>query len=145
MNLKLKYRKASESDLDFLLNLRMKTMNEHYANSSLPTDRESTLQRVLYQFEKANIILFNNEPIGLLKIDRSKDKIEVLQLQVDPSQQGKGLGKMILKEIIAEALSSQKPVVLSVLKTNKAQNLYSSLGFVTIDKNEHSYIMECQQ
>lgn len=145
MNLKLKYRKASESDLDFLLDLRMKTMNEHYANSSLPTDRESTLQRVLYQFEKANIILFNNEPIGLLKIDRSKDKIEVLQLQVDPGQQGKGLGKMILKEIIEEALSSQKPVVLSVLKTNKAQNLYSSLGFVTIDENDHSYIMECQQ
>lgn len=145
MNLKLKYRKASESDLDFLLDLRMKTMNEHYANSSLPTDRESTLQRVLYQFEKANIILFNNEPIGLLKIDRSKDKIEVLQLQVDPSQQGKGLGKIILKQIIAEALSSQKPVVLSVLKTNKAQNLYSSLGFVTIDENEHSYIMEWKQ
>lgn len=141
----LQYRKASESDLDFLLDLRMKTMIEHYANSSLPTDRESTLQRVLYQFEKANIILFNNEPIGLLKIDRSKDKIEVLQLQVDPSQQGKGLGKMILKEIIEEALSSQKSVVLSVLKTNKAQNLYSSLGFVTIDENEHSYIMECQQ
>lgn len=141
----LQYRKASESDLDFLLDLRMKTMNEHYANSSLPTDRESTLQRVLYQFEKANIILFNNEPIGLLKIDRSKDKIEVLQLQVEPSQQGKGLGKMILKEIIEEALSSHKSVVLSVLKTNKAQNLYSSLGFVIIDENEHSYIMECQQ
>lgn len=141
----LQYKKASESDLDFLLDLRMKTMNEHYANSSLPTDRESTLQRVLYQFEKANIILFNNEPIGLLKIDRSKDKIEVLQLQVDPSQQGKGLGKIILKQIIAEALSSQKPVVLSVLKTNKAQNLYSSLGFVTIDENEHSYIMEWKQ
>lgn len=142
MNIEIQYRKASESDLDFLLDLRMKTMNEHYANSSLPTDRESTLQRVLYQFEKANIILLNNEAIGLLKIDRSKDKIEVLQLQVDPSQQGKGLGKTILKEIIEEALSSQQSVVLSVLKTNKAQNLYSSLGFVTIDENEHSYIME---
>lgn len=142
MNIEIHYRKASESDLDFLLDLRMKTMNEHYANSSLPTDRESTLQRVLYQFEKANIILLNNEPIGLLKIDRREDKIEVLQLQVDPSQQGKGLGKTILKEIIEEALSSQQSVVLSVLKTNKAQKLYSSLGFVTIDENEHSYIME---
>lgn len=145
MNTEIQYRKASENDLDFLLDLRMKTMNEHYVNSSLPTDRESTLQRVLYQFEKANIILLNNEPIELLKIDRSEDKIEVLQLQVDPSQQGKGLGKTILKEIIEEALSSQQSVILSVLKTNKAQNLYSSLGFVIINENEHSYIMECQQ
>jgi len=142
MNTEIHYRKASQNDIDFLLDLRTKTMNEHYANSSLPTDRASTLQRVLYQFEKANIILFNNEPIGLLKIDKSKNPIEVLQLQIDPGQQGKGLGKTILQSILEEASSAGKKVSLSVLKSNKAQHLYSSLGFKAVGEDEHSYFME---
>lgn len=138
----LQYRKATENDLDFLLDLRMKTMNEHYANSGLPTTEESALQRVLYQFEKANIISLQNEPIGLLKINKDSDKTEVLQIQIDPKMQGKGIGKTILKDVIEEASSSKKSVVLSVLKTNKAQHLYSSLGFTIIDESEHSYTME---
>lgn len=138
----LQYRKASESDLDFLLDLRMKTMTEHYASSGLLTTEESALQRVLYQFEKANIISLDNKPIGLLKLNKESDKTEVLQIQIDPKMQGKGIGKLILKDIVEEAKTAQKRVILSVLKTNKAQNLYSSLGFKIVEENEHSYIME---
>jgi ribosomal protein S18 acetylase RimI-like enzyme len=138
------YRKASENDIDYLLDLRTKTMNPHYADSNLPTDKETTLQRILYQFEKAHIILLNNEPAGLLKISKAEDKTEVLQLQIDPSQQGKGLGKTILTDILKEASAEEKTVSLSVLKTNKAQNLYKSLGFKVVDEDEHSYFMEFQ-
>ncbi|MDN5479318.1 MAG: GNAT family N-acetyltransferase, partial [Chryseobacterium sp.] len=135
MNTIITYRKASENDIDYLLDLRTKTMNPHYANSHLPTDRETTLQRILYQFDKAHIILLNDEPVGLLKINRG-DKTEVLQLQIDPTQQGKGLGKKILKDILEEASKEGKTVELSVLKTNKAQHLYTSLGFKTVGEDE---------
>ncbi|WP_223560082.1 GNAT family N-acetyltransferase [Chryseobacterium lathyri] len=144
MNMIITYRKASENDIDYLLDLRTKTMNPHYADSNLPTDKETTLQRILYQFEKAHIILLNNEPAGLLKISKAEDKTEVLQLQIDPSQQGKGLGKTILTDILKEASAEEKIVSLSVLKTNKAQNLYKSLGFKVVDEDEHSYFMEFQ-
>ncbi|GEN72429.1 GNAT family N-acetyltransferase [Chryseobacterium lathyri] len=144
MNMTITYRKASENDIDYLLDLRTKTMNPHYADSNLPTDKETTLQRILYQFEKAHIILLNNEPAGLLKISKAEDKTEVLQLQIDPSQQGKGLGKTILTDILEEASAEEKIVSLSVLKTNKAQNLYKSLGFKVVDEDEYSYFMEFQ-
>ncbi|MGN7759055.1 GNAT family N-acetyltransferase [Chryseobacterium sp. 22532] len=144
MNMTITYRKASENDIDYLLDLRTKTMNPHYADSNLPTDKETTLQRILYQFEKAHIILLNNEPAGLLKISKAEDKTEVLQLQIDPNQQGKGLGKTILTDILKEASAEEKIVSLSVLKTNKAQNLYKSLGFKVVDEDEHSYFMEFQ-
>ncbi|HBV14085.1 GNAT family N-acetyltransferase [Chryseobacterium carnipullorum] len=143
MNTIITYKKASENDIDYLLDLRTKTMNPHYANSHLPTDRETTLQRILYQFDKAHIILLNDEPVGLLKINRG-DKTEVFQLQIDPTQQGKGLGKKILKDILEEASKEGKTVELSVLKTNKAQYLYTSLGFKTVGEDEHSYFMEFQ-
>ncbi|MCI3939338.1 GNAT family N-acetyltransferase [Chryseobacterium aahli] len=138
----LQYRKATENDISFLFDLRTKTMTEHYISSHLPTDKESTLQRILYHFEKANIITLNNEPIGLLKINRAENHIEILQIQIDPKLQGKGIGKSILKEIIEEASATKKPVRLSVLKTNKAQTLYVVLGFKIIAEDQHSYMME---
>ncbi|MCT2562802.1 GNAT family N-acetyltransferase [Chryseobacterium herbae] len=144
MNTTITYRKASENDIDYLLDLRIKTMNPHYADSNLPTDKETTLKRIQYQFDKAHIILLNNEPAGLLKINRADDKTEVLQLQIDPAQQGKGLGKTILTDILKEASIAGKTVVLSVLKTNKAQHLYTSLGFKTVNEDEHSFFMEFQ-
>ncbi|CAI8737400.1 GNAT family N-acetyltransferase [Chryseobacterium sp. IT-36CA2] len=145
MNPDLHYKQADETDIDFLLNLRMKTMNPHYEASGLSTDRETTLQRVLYQFEKANIIFLDNQPIGLLKVDRTFTNIEVLQLQIDPSQQGKGLGRKILEDILEEASLAGKTVSLSVLKTNKAQNLYQSLGFRIVDEDQYSYFMETER
>ncbi len=145
MNPDLHYKQADENDIDFLLNLRMKTMNPHYETSGLSTDRETTLQRVLYQFEKANIILLDNQPIGLLKVNRTFTNIEVLQLQIDPSQQGKGLGKRILSDILEEASLAGKTVSLSVLKTNKAQHLYQSLGFRIVDEDQYSYFMETER
>lgn len=117
-------------------------MTEHYISSNLPTYRDSTLQRIVYHFEKANIIMLDEKPIGLLKINRSEDEIEILQLQIDPKLQGKGIGKSILKDIIDEASAPKKPVRLSVLKTNKAQTLYTVLGFKIIAEDQHSYMME---
>ena len=140
----IRYKKASEKDIDFLLDLRIKTMNEHLSSSNLSTDKEAHLQRIQYMFDKAQIILLNNEPIGLLKTEQNADKIEIIQIQIDPSQQGKGIGKVILKDMIREGISAKKPVTLSVLKTNKAQNLYLSLGFKIIDEDEYSYMMRFQ-
>ncbi len=142
MNTQLTFQKATENDIDYLLDLRIKTMVPHYTDSGLPTDRETTLQRILYQFDKAHIILMNGQPIGLLKINRTDTKIDILQLQIDPGQQGKGLGKMILTDILQEASSTGKTAALSVLKTNKAQHLYSSLGFKIVGEDEHSFFME---
>ncbi|WP_288436472.1 GNAT family N-acetyltransferase [uncultured Chryseobacterium sp.] len=145
MNPDLHYKQADENDIDFLLALRIKTMNPHYETSGLSTERETTLQRVLYQFDKANIIFLDNQPIGLLKVDRTFTNIEVLQLQIDPSQQGKGLGKKILMDILEEASLAGKTVSLSVLKTNKAQHLYKSLGFRIVDEDQYSYFMETER
>lgn len=142
MNIHITYRKATENDIKYLLDLRMKTMVPHYADSGLPTDKETTLKRVLHEFEKANIIFIDDHPVGLLKVDRTNPNIDILQLQIDPSQQGKGLGKMILTNLLEEASTFGKTASLSVLKTNKAQHLYSSLGFKIVGEDEHSYFME---
>lgn len=141
-NINLQIRKATKDDIDFLLDLRIKTMTEHLINSHFPTDKESHLKRIHHSFDNANIIIWYGQPMGLLKAAYEKDKIEIIQLQIHPDFQGKGFGKQILEIIIEESLLSQTPVFLSVLKTNPAQKLYFRAGFRIIEENEHSFIMQ---
>jgi ribosomal protein S18 acetylase RimI-like enzyme len=137
------YRSATESDLTFLLDLRAKTMAPHLIAAALPTALDSHLQRIKYKFEHATIIEHDNTPIGLLKIEKGRDHIELIQIQIDPRYQSKGLGKKILKDLINEASYEGKSISLHVLKANKAQKLYLSLGFEMIGEDEHSYHMKC--
>lgn len=74
-----------------------------------------------------------------MKIEKGRAHIELIQIQIDPRYQGKGLGKKILTELINEAIYEGKSISLHVLKTNKAQKLYFSLGFEIIGEDEHSY------
>ncbi|KGO93270.1 GNAT family N-acetyltransferase [Flavobacterium subsaxonicum] len=135
------YKKASEADIPYLLQLREQTMTEHLVSSGLEATTENNLQRIHYHFDDAKIILLNATPVGLLKVAEHIDAIEIIQIQIAPEFQGKGIGKAIISQILSNANSKNLPVTLSVLKTNKALNLYLSLDFVILDENTHSYIM----
>jgi len=141
MRLEIKYRPALKSDLKFLLTLRIQTMNAHLIASSLPVSDEAHLQRINYQFEHALIIEIDKRAIGLLKIVRQADNIELIQIQIAASYQGKGIGRRILNDLIEEAIESEKTITLSVLKTNKAKNLYSNVGFKIVGETDDSYLM----
>jgi len=138
----LTYRTALESDLNFLLDLRTKTMNPHLIASSLSTTVDSHMLRVKYKFEHASIIEYNRTSIGLLKIERKQDGIELIQIQIDPLYQGRGIGKKIFEQIINEANSEKRSITLQVLKVNKAQRLYVKLGFKIMEESHDSYLMK---
>ncbi|WP_293938242.1 GNAT family N-acetyltransferase [Sphingobacterium sp. UBA5996] len=141
MILNIKYRPASKSDLEFLLDLRIHTMNAHLTARSLPVSNEAHLQRINYQFEHALIIEIDKRAIGLLKIVREANNINLIQIQITPSYQSKGIGRKILNDLIEEAIESEKTITLSVLKTNKAKNLYSNIGFMIVVETDDSYLM----
>lgn len=137
----LTFKKATEQDIEFLLRLRTETMVEHYLKAGKEVNEENLLSRIKYHFEYAKIIFLNNEKIGLLKVSEHDDEIEIIQIQIVPNYQNKGIGRQIIQTILQEAFSKKIPVKLSVLKVNKAQNLYKNLGFEIYDENEFSYFM----
>ncbi|MNL57243.1 ribosomal-protein-alanine N-acetyltransferase [compost metagenome] len=77
-----------------------------------------------------------------MKVNENKSGFEIIQIQIDPEFQGKGIGKKMIQSIIDKASSLNLPVELSVLKNNKAKQLYISLGFKIINENEDSFIMK---
>ena len=116
-------------------------MSDYMLNSGLEVNDKEQLNRINYNFDDAKIIYFDEEKIGLLKISEQETEIEIVQIQLDPSFQGKGIGRLILESIIKNAKNKNKTLFLSVLKANPAKKLYDSLGFKTINTTNDSFEM----
>ena len=87
---KLTFIKAQQNDIEYLLSLRMNTMNEHLINSGMDIDIKNHTQRINYQWDSANIILLNDCRIGMLKISEDDANIEIIQIQIEPEYQNCG-------------------------------------------------------
>lgn len=60
-----------------------------------------------------------------------------------PQFRGKGYGRLLFSHLREQAKSFNLPITLEVLNTNiRAENLYKSLGFVQISKNDKVTKME---
>jgi hypothetical protein len=74
--IELTYRKCLNTDIEYLLWLRRKTMNEHLINSGMDVSEENHLNRIMFQFDQAKIILLNDQKIGLLKISEHQNRAD---------------------------------------------------------------------
>lgn len=143
--IELTYRKCLNTDIEYLLWLRKKTMDEHLINSGINVSDENHLNRIMFKFDQAKIIILNQQKIGLLKISEHQNNIEIIQIQIEPLYQGKGIGQKIIKSIIERSSEEKLFVTLSVLKKNKAKKLYESIGFKVIIENDQSFIMRYEK
>lgn len=137
----LLYRSAIETDIDYLLWLRKETMNQHLINSGISLTEEEQLLRITHLFTKAKIVILNGQRIGLLKLNEEENMVEIVQVQIDPKYQGKGIGRQIIRSVIENSLKQRKDISLSVLKENPAKGLYLRMGFKIIGEDESSYKM----
>jgi len=139
---KINMRQANISDLEFLKKLRSETMDEYLKKDGLPVDETSHLKRIQYHFEAANILDIHGKPIGLFKYYEDNTTCHVIQVQILPQYQGKGIGKSIITTLQKQALKDDKSVNLSVLKSNPARNLYERLGFTIISQSDNEFTMQ---
>lgn len=139
--MKLCRRPAREADIPFLLALRRETMDGHLAASGIAIDDASSRLRVMHAFDCAELLFADDVPVGLLKLRRSPHELEIVQIQLAPALQGRGIGRSLLREILADATRAGVPVSLSVLKANPAKRLYEELGFEVFDEDAHEFHM----
>jgi ribosomal protein S18 acetylase RimI-like enzyme len=137
----LSFRPAGQEDIAFLQRLRSTTMAEHEVASGITPSPERSMGRILASFDIAQIILFADQPIGMVKVVREGSDWELLQIQIVPKWQGNGIGAHVIRTLLAEAALAGAVVRLGVLKTNPARKLYERLGFVVVAEKSHSYEM----
>ncbi|MEQ3513991.1 N-acetyltransferase [Pseudoalteromonas sp. BZB3] len=137
------FRKAEESDFDYLLQLRRLTMDDYLLKNGLDiSDKEHTF-RIKYNFDDAKIILVDGVEAGLFKASYTAQNSQwyIYQIQIHPDYQGLGIGRKLIINLCEQALKDNSSVGLSVLKSNPAKRLYDRLGFTVIDSNSSEFEM----
>ena len=80
-----------------------------------------------------DVVLEWGEPIGRLYVYRVPSEIRLMEVTLLPEKRNRGIGGALTREILADAESSGRPVVLHVEPWNPAVRLYERLGFVAKD------------
>ena len=88
------------------------------------------------------VVMLDGEPVGRLYLDRRENEVRVLDIALLPEQRGKGIGSLLLRQVIEEAEAADMPVRIHVEKFNRALSLYRRLGFVPVQDLGVYFLME---
>ena len=134
-------RPAEPSDVDWLIELRRQTMTSYLEQSGFRLSEDAMKQRVLHHFDDIRIIAFEDREVGMIKVARNAKSWMLIQIQILPESQGRGIGTALLGNLLTDARRHRVPLQLSVLKVNPAKSLYERLGFRVTGETADSYEM----
>lgn len=149
INMAISLRPALPSDDEFLFSVYASTRAEEmYLVDWNPARKEAFLrmqfhaQRQQYQFTFPDaihqIIEFNGVPAGRLIVDRSAHETYLVDVALLPDFRDLGLGTSLLRSLQAEG----KKIILHVIRSNPAVNLYQRLGFIFVGEEAFYSKME---
>ena len=95
-----------------------------------------------YPHGEHDIILFNTTPIGRMYIDRGEEEIRLLDISLLNEYRNRGIGSILMRNLLDEADRFGKPVRLYVYKMNSAVRFYQRFGFQYVEDTGVHYFME---
>ena len=95
-----------------------------------------------YDESASSIIVASGADVGWLMIVRSGDEIELAQIYIVPESQSRGIGTILVNQLVDEARRNRIPLRLSTAKINPARRLYERLGFVVTHEDQYKVYME---
>lgn len=137
----ISFRPATQEDVPFLAELRQQTMHPHLRAAGLVPVLEQDMEHVMFRFDRAEVILLADQPVGLWKVARDGRDWDLIQVQLASRFQGQGLGTQLIQSLIVEVREAGATLKLEVLKANPAQHLYQRLGFVVTAETQHGLEM----
>jgi len=137
-------RAAKTEDITFLIDLRLRTIQEHIVRSGTVLTMEEHRRRASANLESCTIFEVEGRPIGMMKVVRSDGEWNLDQLQLEPQFQGHGMGSEILRQLQVAARAAGVLLTLEVLKVNPALRLYERLGFKIVGDEEGIYAMQSE-
>jgi len=130
-------RRLRQEDLEFLFELNESVMREYYACWA-PWDavRSRFFMKRNVILGSDQIILVEGERAGLFAVDYRPARFHLRFLQIAARFQGRGIGTMLLNELLARARQENVAVTLDVLRNNPARELYERVGFKVTGERE---------
>lgn len=138
----IKFLGARPHDIDYLTQLRLRTIHQHIRNAGTDLSYEEHELRARTRLECCSILSLGDRTVGMIKVVRAAGSWTIEQLQIEPEFQGRGIGTAVVRQIQREARASGVKLLLGVLKANPALRLYKRLGFEVL--GEANGIVEMQ-
>jgi ribosomal protein S18 acetylase RimI-like enzyme len=96
-----------------------------------------------YPDGRFDLVLVDGEPIGRLYVQRTAEQVMLLDIAILAAHRNRGVGTRLVRELMAEAAQSGRPLRLHVEMFNHgARRLYDRLGFVPVEERGLYVLME---
>lgn len=149
----IRFRPATPDDVPFLRYLYGTTRDDEMLRLQWTEEQKGNFLDMQFNAQKRHyedfypecqflVIELEGERIGRLYIDRGESHIEIVDVALLPHHRARGIGRMLLEEIIAEGRSTGRKVRIYVEHYNPARHLYDRLEFQHIDTNGVYHLME---
>jgi ribosomal protein S18 acetylase RimI-like enzyme len=137
-------RAETASDQTLLLDLFTAARAAQFAPLNLPAPMLEMLMRQQFHAQTASyaaqfpaarreIIAVDGAPVGRLLTDRDAGQVHLVDIALAPAWRSRGLGAILIGELMDEARGAGLPLNLQVACDNfRAATLYARLGFTTI-------------
>ena len=136
-------RPATAADAAFVYHLHRSTMQDYVAQTWGEWNEELQARMFTQWFEPAQlqIVVVDGQDVGLISVERRPAELFLSTIEILPEYQNRGVGRAVIRDILARAQAEGVPVGLQVLKVNPARRLYERLGFSLVGETTTHYLM----
>ena len=142
----IRFRRTTPEDVPFLRHVYATTREDEMQRVPWSDEEKRAFLDMQFNAQKQHyeryypqceflVIELEGEPVGRLYIDRGESDIEIVDIALVPEVRGRGIGKMLLEEILEEGRVTGKKIAIYVEHFNPARRLYDRLGFRHVDTN----------
>ena len=103
---------------------------------------QQTHYRAYFPQAAHEMIMAEGQPVGRLYIDRRETEIRILDVTLLPETRGRGIGTLVIQELMKEAAQANKSISIYVESFNRSLGLFQRLGFVKTEESGVSWLME---
>jgi ribosomal protein S18 acetylase RimI-like enzyme len=146
-------RPAGPDDQEFLFRLYASTRQDEFAGVGLaPAQLEALLRmqwsaqrrwyETAYAEAESQIVLYGDTPIGRAIVLHGATATTLVDISLIPEYRGRGIGSLLLRDLIEQCSRKNVSLCLQVLKTNPAVHLYLRLGFTQTSEDGMYFQME---
>ena len=146
MNTAYSLRPVEDGDIEWLRELNDESYRDVIVRQFGSWDEDiqrEWFEKKWQQERPARIVTIGHERIGLVVLEKRTDHDWLDEILITANYRGQGIGTSLLRQFIADAGARDRRLRLRVLHENHdAKRFYERLGFHTLERLEHHYLME---
>jgi len=79
--------------------------------------------------------------VGRIYLDREGEEFHILDITVLPEHRSAGIGSWLLRQVLEEATTGNRPVTIYVENFNPSLRLFERLGFQKVEETGFQFLL----